>query len=381
MVTVKVPAHGYTTVVLSEKEPVEVSDAWLGNIMADLFHPAYEDTVLENKYLRACFDCRTGELYSLIDKETGKECLKAGETGGLRYIRTQKRLMSSWVIDRYLETKKVTELLKINTTNGPLYSGIETIHKVENSRVTTKVSLGSEDKFLKAELLVDWKEESKSKEEQPILNYCIPLADTTGRMLCDVPGGALWRQAKEQDAPCLRYAAAEISNGRVVALASDCKYSFRLSRGELSVTLINTADYPDPYPERGIQEIELYIMPTKADAAALARETDICLNPLQYVTNTAHKGTWPLTDSLLQTEGETAVFTGVAQREGNLAIRMYEAEGKECPVTVTLHSKVVDATMTDLFGNALDIPVTVQGQQVHFVLKPYMQAELRVKGN
>lgn len=319
-------------------------------------------------------------MYSLIDKETGKECLKAGETGGLRYVRTQKHHMSSWTIDRYLETKKVTELVKFDTISGPLYSGIETEHRIENSRVTTKVSLGNEDKFLKVELLVDWKEESKSKEEQPILNYCIPLADTTGRMLCDVPGGALWRQAKEQDVPCLRYAAAEMSNGRVLTLASDCKYAFRLSRGELSVTLINTADYPDPYPERGIQEIELYIMPEKADAAILAKETDVCLNPLQYVTNTAHSGSLPTTDSLLQTKGETAVFTGIAQRDDDLTIRMYEVAGKECPVTVALHSTVAGAEVTDLFGRKLNIPVTVEGQVVYFVLRPYMQAELRLKG-
>ena len=379
MVTVTVPAYGYTTVVLGEKEPIEVTDSWMGNIMKDLFHPAFEDTVLENKYIRASFDCRSGELYSLIDKETGKECLREGETGGLRYIRAQKHSMSSWVIDRYLEVKKVTELVKFDTTKGPLYSGIVTEHKVENSRVTTTVSLGSEDKFLKVGLLVDWKEESKSKEEQPVLSYCLPISETTGRMFCDVPGGALWRQGKEQDTPCQRYAAAEMSDGRVLALASDCKYGFRLSRGDLMVTLINTADNPDPYPERGIQEIDLFIMPAVADAAILAKETDICMNPLQYVTNTSHAGTLPLTASLLQTEGDSVVFTGVAQRDGCLAVRMYEAAGKESPVTVTVRGLVAHAELTDLFGNKVDVPITVEKQKVCFKLAPYVQAELRIR--
>lgn len=378
MVTVTVPAYGYTTVMLREKEPEQVTCSFLRKNTRSLRHYPEEDMVLENAYIRARFDCQTGELVSLVDKVVGKECLRKGETGGLRYIRTQRDGMSSWIIGRYLEVQKLTEVTKITPINGKLRSGFSAEYNVENSHVTTTVTLGSEDKFLRIHHHVDWKEDSKNGTEQPLLSYCLPLDDTTGRMLCDVPGGALWRQEQAQDVPCQRYCAPELSEGRVLALISDCKYGFRLSQGNLYVTLINTADNPDLYPERGIQDISLFVMPSSADAAYLARETDICLNPLQYMTNTVHAGSLSTTESFIQTSGETVVFTGIAEREGCLTVRMYEAAGKECPVTVTMFSPVSKAVLTDLLGNKLNIPVAVENHVIRFVAQPHSQMELRV---
>lgn len=379
LVSVKVPAHGYTTVVLREKSPEIETDCFIYSNPHAHQHMPYEDIVLENAYLTARFDGRSGELYSLVDKLTGNERIRKGETGGLRYIIAQKDGESSWIINRYVGMEKVSKLVRLEAIGGQLQFGLKLVQNVANSEVITTITLGSLDKFLKVQMQVDWKEESKGKPEQPILSYCLPLEDATGRMLCDVPGGAIWRPDQELDMPCQRYAAAELADGRVLALASDCKHGFRLSRNDLFVTLINTAEHPDPYPERGLHEISLYVLPSSGEAVTLARETDICLNPLQYVTNTPHDGILSTTGKLLETDGDTVVFTGVALREGCLAIRMYEAEGKECPVTITLDSAVSEAYLTDLFGNKQDIPVRVEGQKVHLTVTPYMQGELRVR--
>ena len=77
------------------------------------------------------------------------------------------------------------------------------------------------------------------------------------------------RDTQEIDMPSQRLAAAELSGGRVVALASDCKYGFRLAKGNLYCTLINVSENPDPYPERGIHEISLYIIPADSVASEL----------------------------------------------------------------------------------------------------------------
>lgn len=379
IVTAEVPAYGYTTVVLKEKEPEEVTNCYLHTYGDVRQHRPFEDIVLENKYLCARFDSRSGELYSLVDKATGNERIRTGETAGLYYVKAQRHGMSSWVIDRWLSSEKVTEPVKMNVTKGRLSSGLRMEHVVAHSRITTTISLGSEDKHLRVKVQADWKEESKKKEEQPILTWRLPLKEATGRMLCDVPGGALWRAEQEMDVPCQRYGAAELTDGRVLALASNCKYGFRLSRNDLFVTLINTAENPDPYPERDMHDITLFIMPTNPAAAALSREMDVCMNPMQYVTNTPHTGILPTTGSLLNTQGATAVFTGIAQRDGYLAIRMHEAEGKECSIAVTVNNAVSEAYLTDLFGNALERTVEIVGDTVSFTLKPYAQAELRIK--
>ena len=287
--------------------------------------------------------------------------------------------MSAWVIDRYLEVQPVSDLVRLTPIAGKLNPGLETEHRLLNSRITTTVTLGSEDKFLKIKLKVDWHEAAFRAEEQPLLIYSLPLRDTTGTALCDVPGGIQRRKEQEMDLPCLRYCAAEQYDGRVLALVSDCKYGFRLSRGDLSVTLINTSYGPDPYPERGIHDIQLFLLAAEPDGAALARETDICLNPLQYVTGSVHEGSLPATAGLLSVEGSSAVFSGISMKNGKLALRVYETEGNTCPITVTTHTAPKDAKLTDLFGAPLDTPVSVDGKSVSFTLAPYSSAQLEIQ--
>ena len=257
-VTVSVPAHGYTTVVLREREPDEVTCSYLNTYPVDRHHAPFHDAVLENDYVRAVLDCRSGALCSVVDKATGKECLRKGETAGACLVQTPHNAYDAWVIDRYLDTTPLGAPKKVTPFGGEMNRGVSAEYAVGDSRVTVSVSLGSEDRFLRVHLHADWNEQSADKETKPLLVYRLPLADTTGRLLCDVPGGVLWRPDQEEDVPCLRYAAAERADGRAVALLADSKYGYRLSRGDLYVSLIHAASSPDPYPERGIHEINLW---------------------------------------------------------------------------------------------------------------------------
>ncbi len=84
----------------------------------------------------------------------------------------------------------------------------------------------------------------------------------------DVPAGVIDREPKPQDLPALTFAAA-VSGDRAAYLASDCKYGYRNWDGDLSVTLINSAGSPDPYPERGIHRITVWLGASQSDAVAL----------------------------------------------------------------------------------------------------------------
>ena len=378
LVTVAVPANGYTTIVLREKDPVEMTVTQLYSYSFDRQHQPFRDIVLENRFLKASFDKRSGALYSLIDKATGTERIRPGETGGLRYIRTQHNDMSSWIIHRYLDVQKVTDLIRVTPLDSKLNPGLETEHRLLNSRIITTVTLGSEDCFLRVQLHVDWHEQAANAEDQPVLSWCVPLAESSGRMLCDVPGGAVWRNEQELDMPCLRYGAAAFDDGRVLTLASDCKYGFRLSGKDLFVTLINTAYLPDPYPERGIHDISLFLVPYEASAAKLARQMDICMNPLQYVTNTVHAGALPSSAGLMKIQGESAVCSSITLRGGKLSLRVYEAEGKVCPVTVALEQPAHSAALTDLFGTPTGQPVEVGNNTIRFTLQPYTTVQLQI---
>lgn len=378
-VEVAVPACGYTTIFLKERDPEEVTSAHVWNMEWQYFHRPVEDHVLENDYLRAQFDVHTGELISLIDKACGKERIRTGESGGLRYIDAQDKTHTAWQINRYSNIEKMEAPIEMKMVKGNVVSTITSISAIKNSKVTTTISLGRNDRFLRIELKVDWNEKMSKGEPQHLLAYRLPLIDGTKKILCDVPGGIQWRVDQGQDVPCLRYAAAEMKDHQAVALASNCKYGYRLYKDDLYVTLINTSRDPDPYPERGIHEIELYIIVAECDAIQLASIAESCMNPLQYATNTSHGGTLPAELSLLRMESKNAILTGIAQRDGALAVRLYEALGREDEILISLKQEIKKASLCDLFGNPLDIAVEIKDRHAKFNLLPHMQAELRIE--
>lgn len=378
LVTVKVPANGYSTFVIHEKTPDNVTENTYYAKYFEQQHLPFKDFVLENDYISAKFDCRTGEMYSYVDKKTGEELLKDGERAGLRLIKAQTNNMSAWVIGHWLSPKLLNEPETLTAIGGKLNSGFVAEYKVMNSKVKAEITLGSQDKYLQVKLNIDWREFSEGDDYIPFLTYTIPVKNTTGRMLCDVPAGVVWREDGELDTPCQRYMAAELQNTRVLALASDSKYGFRLSRGELSVSLINSSKEPDLYPERGVHDIKLFIMPSVADAKVLSDEMDKCMNPLLAVTNTSHKGNLPTDYSFINLSSDSVVFTGTAIRDNKLSFRMYESKGADSLATVTVEKDIKSAVITDLFGNDLGIKTEIKGNTVSFTMKPYTQAELRI---
>lgn len=379
LVKVMVPANGYTTVLLREKSPEIETDSFVNNKQSYHRHLPFNDIVLENDYIKAMFDSRTGELYSLVDKATGNERLKEGETAGLRYVIAQKHAESSWVIDRWVEVRKIEKLLSLNEAGGSLRSAFTTEHDLDGNSIKTTVSLDENDKFLKVKLEIDWKDDSKDSPIQPLLYYMIPLRDLTDRFICGTPAGSVVRHAAEIDVPAQRFAAAEFEDGRALSIASDSKYGFRLSKGALYATLINVAEHPDPYPERGIHEITLYILACGGDVIELERESEKYMNPLQYVSNTVHGGSLNTVGSFMNINGESVVCSGVTEREGRLTLSLFEAAGKNCDVTVSLTKDISEALLCDIFGRSLDIPLNVSKNTVNFTLAPYTEVELRVK--
>ena len=106
---------------------------------------------------------------------------------------------------------------------------------------------------LKFEIEADWNEAGRGDGPIPVLVYSAPVAGNA-KTYMDVPAGVLNRMPRPEDLPALSFAAAA-HGARAAFLASDCKYGYRNWDGELSVTLINSANEPDPYPERGIHPV------------------------------------------------------------------------------------------------------------------------------
>jgi len=375
LVQVSLPALGYATIVLRE-----------GPVRADPIHrhsgdrtdAPHEGFVLENECLRAALDPATGRLTSLFDKRSGRECVRPGSPAGLVLVQTEADTSSAWKIGRYLSEAPVTQTLRLSGHQGPIRQSVTLEQRLLHSTVKATISLDSGADALAYALEIDWHEAARAKEPVPVLVFRVPLAFAPDCVRVDVPAGAMDYAQKRQDVAGLTHAAA-VYGDQALALVTDCKYGYRAQDDSLAATLINTATNPDPYPERGIHRIRLWLRPCEASPLAL-KEGALRLNHAPaYVAATSHPGPLPGEATLLECRSGCAVISSVGPLPGGgLRLRAYECEGKGGAVSVTLPFAPTSAKLTDLEGEALG-PVSLDGRVATFSLSPYRLAMLTAR--
>ena len=375
-VDVDVPALGYKTVVISEKEmdkyPVLTNNDFP---RADAPHGP---TVLENDHIKAMFCHQTGALISLVDKKTGLEQIKPDSGGGrLVCVSSESKHMSAWLIGRHLGHMPVTKTLRMDTdTNGKLRKTLTVQQRIESSNIKTTISLDKDAKALAYSFDVNWEEYSRlsgngwdansMSENIPLLIYHLPLANSPATYQTDIPAGHIRRPGRHQDVCGLQYGAAVYDNSRAVAIITDCKYGYRGVDDSLSLTLINTANFPDPYPERGVHKINLWVAVEDSCPKALKTAADNFCYPMNYVSTGSHGGKLPPESSLLKLDAKTTVFSSAGlMPDGSLYVRVYETCGKNDSVTLTLPFEPKNAKLVDLSGNETG-SATVSGNKVTF---------------
>lgn len=372
LVKVEVAAMGYATVALREKPVTDYPTFYLS---AERTESPKGDITLENEFLTAKIDGRSGMLLSLVDKTTGKEQLSA--PAGLCVVDTEKATSDAWKIGRYLGVTPVDHTLRMEPISGNLRHGVRMEHQMLHSSVKTEVTLEEGARALKYSFSVDWSEAASQSKTHPVLIYRMPLKDKAEQVLMDVPAGCAVRTARAMDLPGLSFAAA-LTGEKVPYIVTDCKYGYRLDRSELIATLINTAGGPDPYPERGIHAIELYLGVEKADEKAMKETAAALIKPMFGIPCAAHPGKLPMNGAFLDFRGDTAVLDSFAWADGTYRARVSEMCGKGCKVTLALPANITEATLTDLEGHEIGA-AEISGDCVSFEIGAYRLAQLNLK--
>ena len=372
LVKVEVAAMGYATIALREKPVTDYPTFYLS---AERTESPKGDITLENEFLQAKIDGRSGMLLSLVDKATGKEQLSA--PAGLCVVDTEKATSDAWKIGRYLGVTPVDRTLRMEPISGNLRCGVRMEHQMLHSSVKTEVTLEEGTRALKYSFSVDWSEAASQSKTHPVLIYRMPLKDKAEQVLMDVPAGCAVRTARAMDLPGLSFAAA-LTGEKVPYIVTDCKYGYRLDRNELIATLINTAGGPDPYPERGIHAIELYLGVEKADEKAMKETAAALIKPMFGIPCAAHPGKLPMNGAFLDFRGDTAVLDSFAWADGAYRARISEMCGKGCKVTLALPANITEATLTDLEGHEIGA-AEISGDCVSFEIGAYRLAQLNLK--
>ena len=373
LVRVKLPAYGYTTVVVRQAE-VEKYPYYYGGTHNVL---SYENSyVLENEHIRAEFDQQTMSLVSLIDKKDGSEKISRSEFAGIVGIDTQLEGSSAWVIGKYHAIRPLTDIRRVDRFGfGGLRQGYRFDAGIYNSTVNCEITLDKGARALNYHINVDWNE--TAGRFAPMLALRMPVGYAVSEYTRDVPMGVAVTGSENHDIPAQSYTAA-IGGGSPLYLMTDSKYGYRAYDNILTSTLINTAHNPDFDPERGRHEITIAVGIGVSCPRGMADISETFRFPVRYASTNPHKGALAPSGSLMTAETGSAKITSITLTDdGKLLVRLNELAGKNAEITLGLKNDVRDAALVDLSGHKTG-DAAVSGKTVSFGVGPYRISSVEI---
>jgi alpha-mannosidase len=308
---------------------------------------------IENEYLLAEFDVRTGGLAKLIDKKTGTNLVDpAGPFGVLEYLVETTPRMSSWVIGEPRRRVCPIEILSFeDSLKGPHVASMIVKAKINDSTVTVTWSLKSGDPRLEMMIQTSWLERGSAQIGTPTLRAQFPLALSEAKARYEIPFGSIQRDLNQgEEVPSLRWAdvTGKVPGGTMpagMALLNDSKYGHSLEGSTFRVTLIRSSHDPDPLPELGDHTIRLALVPhgnalSGDDLVRLGADFN---HPLMVVGTDIHEGKLKTQGSVIaDVTPANVIVTAVKKAEDDdaLIFRLLETQGKDSQATITLNPEI-----------------------------------------
>lgn len=389
LINADVPAGGYSTYIMSERKDNEVAVHLPSDPRVEKPH----EFILENQFMKVTFDPQNASIVSLIDKTTNHELIDGKRPAGIfRLIEEDaSRGMTAWVVGRYMNIENLLENVKIQSTpnqRGPIRQALTYEIAFRGSRLKATVSLDQNSPTLKYSVECDWQEVGKTGDRVPQLGFYMPLPYESSGYKYDVPFGVIERPGLDMDVPGNSFAIGVNSNtqSNSIMLVTDSKYGFRCNDNSMSITLIRSSVDPDPYPEFGIHKFSfgMCLIPASPNKALIDRAYAFN-HPLNFFSNTVHKGSLPSSKSFVTLQSGSVALSSIKMPEdGNsneLIVRLYETEGMRTKAELQFFRNVAESYPVDINEKAVDstTPPAVNGNTVSLEVAPYSVASLCVK--
>ncbi|MBO5897607.1 MAG: hypothetical protein J6R04_01220, partial [Clostridia bacterium] len=390
LLRVKVPALGYQTVIIKQREEVDPG-RFNHPVTAGRRHDTFGDQnmLLENEYLRAEFDAETGTLVSLIDKESGTELVPEGDKsmGQFRLLYENPKIgHSAWTHGPTQKTDIINEQSRIRVSNysrGPLtqWFSYDTSFGSRGSGLSVLVRLNAGSRTIDFDIHVNWLEIGNNDTQQ-MLTFSAPASYPIGAYRYEIANGTVVREELPFDVPSIgrmEMLPAEGGKPAYLQLMADTKYGFRGYRGRGEIALIHASFFPDPYPEIYRHHFHTAIAVVRGGDDA-QREADIYNHEIVSVAGRPHEGTLPLSHSFVKLERPTGLsVSGIHLDEnGDLIVRLYNRTDAQRVTEVTLAAPIADACYTDLTEQN-DEPIIFSGNTLTVCVEPFATQTVKVR--
>jgi len=390
-----IPGYGYKTYYLKyrEKEPVEsevkITDAFTGQVTESGVR-ASNIYIAENEYFKVTLEAGSGAIISIIDKSTGKEFVPKGTKSALlQMLYEAPHPMSAWEIGQIVETIALDTGATLEIVEkGPARAIVRSKRRYRNSEFILDTILNNSVPRIDFRLELLWLETGNKDLGVPMLKIAFPVDITRGRARFDIPFGSIERPINGEEVPSQKWVdLTGIDNGGKelgITLSSTTKYGYDVKDNTIRMTLLRSSYEPDPVPERGRYEFTFSLMPhigeiKPSSLTMFGNEVNYPLIP--YVTD-IHRGKLDKSLEIIKVEPKNVVVSTLKKAEDNddMILRIYEVDGYERDVKVTLGLPLRSYVETDLLEQPVGNEVQCKDNTIALSLKPYEIKTIRIKG-
>ncbi len=327
-----VPAMGYKLyrVYNEEKNPAEL-EIKVGTDM------------VQNEYLVVRYD-NTG-VTSIYDKRLQREILSG--TGNVLQL-IQESSSSSWdlsLTNLTIPLRQVGEARIVERT--PLRVVVEWGDKSEQSYFNRRMILNTGSPQVDFEMNVDWHDSDR------LLKVVFPVNVMQGKAFYEQPYGYIQRHTDGQEWVAQNWVALS-TDAHGVALLNDGKYGFDIRDNVMRMSVVRGARDMDPRMDEGVHPFRYALYShagdwREGDVPRAAMELNQPMIPMQEpmhdgaLPNWARKNDWslPAEHSFFGCNSDHVVVSALKVQQGdwsphNVILRLFETEGRDDRVTVTL---------------------------------------------
>ncbi|MEG5050095.1 alpha-mannosidase [Microcoleus sp. B13-B6] len=353
-------------------------------------HFATAEMVLENEFIRATVDGKTGDLSSIWDKVNNREVLNAAGGNQLQAFQDSGQYWDAWNIDPNYEKHQLpAPILKdiCWVEEGELRQSLRVVRQIGKSEFCQDYIVEVGSPLLKIKTVTDW------QEKHVLVKAAFGLNVEADFVTCEIPGGAIQRTTKPQtpaekakwEVPILRWT--DISNdGFGVSLLNDCKYGCDLQPNQIRLTLLRGSTWPDEQADVGVSEFTCAVYPHAGnwqDAGTVRQGYELNLpllvKVLPKLEENGHK-TLPTVGKFLDLSAENLVLMAFKQSEDDSNVwilRCYECHGEEAKLELKSDLGLAISHPVDLLEQPINLPQKLD-DGTSFTISPWKIASFAV---
>ncbi len=299
-----------------------------------------DGTVLENEFFSLRFEHYSGYITSFVDKRTGVECIT--DRAAVPLV-IDEYYHDTWSHAKNYFTDVMARFSDATVTvaeQGPLRATVKVVSRYNASTLTQYFSLQAGSDKLTVRAVVDWHEKFK------MLKLAWPMQVTDPSAYYEIPFGVIRRPADGEEEPGLTWTAVKGSDAGWALLNSNT-YSSSVKDGTIYQTVLRSPIYGDhggprsqesEFTSQGRHEFSYTIMPVANSWVPVLRAAKQLNKPLSNIIENWHKGRIDEKSfGGLHISADNVLLSAIKRSEDGtgLVLRLYEADGKQTPVTVT----------------------------------------------